>query len=45
MTKAVVDAQGGDKPADAAKADRTAAQHMQMIGDPLAEAIAKKKDL
>jgi hypothetical protein len=45
MTKSVVDAQGADKPEDAAKADRTAAQHMEMIGDPLAAAIAKKKNL
>ena len=44
-TKAVVDAQGDNKPDDAAKADRAAAQHMQMLADPLAEAIAKKKNL
>ncbi len=38
-TKAVVDAQGSGDAAAAADADRTAAQHMRMLGDPLAEAI------
>ena len=41
-TKAVVDAQGSKNAADAAAKDRTAAQHMQMIGDPLAKAIVAK---
>ena len=38
-TKAVVDAQAGDDAEAAAAADLLAAQHMQMIGDPLAAAI------
>ncbi len=38
-TAAVVDAQGAGDAAAAADADRTAAQHMRMLGDPLAEAI------
>ena len=38
-TKAIVDAQGAGDVAAAATADRTAAMHMQMMGDPLAEAI------
>ncbi|MCY7419378.1 MAG: hypothetical protein LH650_12980 [Chloroflexi bacterium] len=38
-TKAVVDAQAGTDAAAAAAADLLAAQHMQMIGDPLAAAI------
>jgi hypothetical protein len=38
-TKAVVDAQAGTDATATALADRTAAQHMQMIGDPLAAAI------
>jgi hypothetical protein len=38
-TKAVVDAQGTGDAAAAAEADRTAAMHMRMLGDPLAEAI------
>jgi len=38
-TKAVVDAQGAGDVAAAAEADRAAAMHMKMIGDPLAEAI------
>ena len=38
-TKAIVDAQGSGDAAAAADADRTAAQHMRMLGDPLAEAI------
>jgi hypothetical protein len=38
-TAAVVDAQGAGDAAAAAEADRTAAQHMRMLGDPLAEAI------
>ncbi len=41
-TKAIVDAQGAGDAAAAAKADRSAAQHMQMIGDPLAKAIVAK---
>ena len=41
-TRAVVDAQASDDAAAAAEADRTAAQHMQMIGDPLAAAIVTK---
>jgi hypothetical protein len=39
-TAAVVDAQGAGDAAAAADADRSAAQHMRMLGDPLAEAIA-----
>jgi hypothetical protein len=39
QTKAVVDAQAGDDAEAAAAADQQAAQHMQMIGDPLAAAI------
>ncbi len=38
-TKAVVDAQGSGDAAAAADADRTAAMHMRMLGDPLAQAI------
>ena len=38
-TKAIVDAQGAGDVAGAADADRDAAMHMRMIGDPLAEAI------
>jgi len=38
-TKAVVDAQGAGDAAAAAAADLLAAQHMEMIGDPLAAAI------
>jgi hypothetical protein len=38
-TAAVVDAQGAGDAEAAAQADRTAAMHMRMIGDPLAAAI------
>jgi len=38
-TKAVVDAQGAGEPKKAAAADLAAGRHMQMIGDPLANAI------
>jgi hypothetical protein len=38
-TAAVVDAQGAGDAAAAAEADREAAMHMRMLGDPLAEAI------
>jgi hypothetical protein len=38
-TKAIVDAQGAGDVAGAADADREAAMHMRMLGDPLAEAI------
>ena len=41
-TKAIVDAQGAKDVEAAAMADRTAGQHMQMIGDPLAKAIVAK---
>jgi hypothetical protein len=41
-TAAVVDAQAAGKPTDAAKADLMAAQHMQMLGDPLSIAIVAK---
>jgi len=41
-TKGIVDAQGEKKWADVATKDRSAAQHMQMLGDPLAEAIVAK---
>ncbi len=41
-TKAIVDAQGAKDFAAAAAADRTAAQHMEMIADPLAAAIVAK---
>ena len=41
-TKAVVDAQGAKDFKAAATADRTGAQHMEMIGDPLAAAIVAK---
>ena len=41
-TKAIVDAQGAGDAMAAAKADRTAGQHMQMLGDPLAAAIIAK---
>jgi len=42
-TAAVVDAQGAGDAAAAAQADRTAAMHMRMIGDPLAAAIVAAK--
>jgi hypothetical protein len=42
-TKAVVDAQAGDDAQAAAAADLLAAQHMQMIGDPLSAAIVAAK--
>ncbi len=42
-TAAVVDAQGAGDAAGAALADRTAAMHMKMIGDPLAAAIVAAK--
>jgi hypothetical protein len=45
MTKAVVDFQGDNKPADAAKADVEGAQAMEDIGDPLSAAIATTKKL
>lgn len=38
-TKVVVDAQGAGDPVAAAAADLDAGRHMQMLGDPLAEAI------
>ncbi len=38
-TKAIVDAQGAKDFKAAVTADRTAGQHMRMIGDPLAKAI------
>ena len=38
-TAAIVDAQGAGDAEAAANADREAAQHMRMLGDPLAEAI------
>ena len=41
-TKAVVDAQATKDWTAAAAADRTAAQHMEMIADPLAKAIVAK---
>jgi hypothetical protein len=41
-TKAIVDAQGAGDVAAAAAADRMAAQHMEMIADPLAAAIVAK---
>jgi hypothetical protein len=41
-TKAIVDAQATEDWTAAAAADRTGAQHMQMIGDPLAGAIVAK---
>lgn len=41
-TKAVVDAQGARDWKAAATDDRMAAQHMEMIADPLAAAIVKK---
>jgi hypothetical protein len=41
-TKAIVDAQGSKDWPTVAKDDRAAAQHMQMIGDPLAAGIAAK---
>ena len=41
-TKDVVDAQGAKDVAGAADKDRLAAQHMEMIGDPLAKAIVAK---
>jgi hypothetical protein len=44
QTKTVVDAQGADSPnwKDVAAADREAAQHMQMLADPLSAAIVEK---
>jgi hypothetical protein len=42
QTKGVVDAQAAKNWTLAANNDRAAAQHMQMIGDPLSSAIAKK---
>ncbi|HET6333150.1 MAG TPA: hypothetical protein VFG30_08050, partial [Polyangiales bacterium] len=42
-TKAVVDAQKSGNWEMATSADRTAGQHMQMLADPLAEAIVSKK--
>ena len=41
-TKAIVDAQGAEDVEAAATADRTAAQHMAMLADPLAAAIVAK---
>ena len=41
-TKAIVDAQFKGDAAAAAAADRTAGQHMEMIGDPFAKAIVAK---
>jgi hypothetical protein len=41
-TKAVVDAQASGDAAAAADADRSAAQHMNMLADPLASAIVAK---
>lgn len=41
-TIAVIDAQASGDAAAAAEADRTAAMHMRMIGDPLAGAIVAK---
>ncbi len=41
-TKAIVDAQAKKDWTAAAAADRTAGQHMEMIGDPLAKAIVAK---
>ena len=41
-TKAIVDAQFTEDWTAVAAADRTAGQHMQMIGDPLAAAIVAK---
>ena len=41
-TKAIVDAQGAGMIEAAAAADRMAAQHMEMIADPLAAAIVAK---
>ncbi len=41
-TKAVVDAQAAKDWKTASAADRTAGQHMEMIGDPLAKAIVAK---
>jgi len=40
--KEVIDAQASKDPAKAYTAVRTAAGHMQMIADPLAEAIVKQ---
>jgi hypothetical protein len=40
--KAVIDAQAEKDPACAYTAVRTAAAHMQMIADPLAETIVKQ---
>ena len=41
-TKAIVDAQAKKDWTAAAAADRTAGQHMETIGDPLAKAIVAK---
>ena len=41
-TKDIVDAQASGDAAAAAEADRTAAMHMRMMGDPLAAAIVAK---
>ena len=41
-TKDVVDAQGAKNFMDAAAKDLVATHHMQMIGDPVAEAIVTK---
>lgn len=41
-TKGVVDAQGAKSFADAAAKDLVATHHMQMIGDPVSEAIVTK---
>ena len=41
-TAAIVDAQGAKDVAGAATKDRAAAQHMENIADPLADAIVKK---
>jgi len=38
-TKAIIDAQSSGDAAAAAHADRDAAMHMQMLGDPLANGI------
>jgi hypothetical protein len=42
-TERVIDAQAGTDATDTAQADRTAAMHMRMIGDPLAAAIVAAK--
>jgi hypothetical protein len=41
-TRSIVDAQGAKDWTTAARDDRAAAQHMEMIGDPLAAAIVAK---